>query len=303
LVSWRNHQKQKSLFARRIFAVSEYELSNGTLRFFDVKGLLKKKWTLVKEIPVYEITSIESYWNELSVTWNGVTNLFFRKDSFESFSDLRQKILVLLEERRKTLEFDEKASLRKTDLISIIGASIDIVDLSFDILIGLQEKRVDWKRLEVYSSSLAENLNFPLQTLVPFMLDFQKISSAVNKQVPKETSKEVYRILKSAYGYFDSLKPEDDLKETHPNFQDAKAIINAYYTLNDLLLGKVVGEKDNKKEKHQLESVLQILVNNTNFKVGIEELKIGIDKVISENDLESIIEDVRAIFREKITQF
>jgi hypothetical protein len=303
LVHRDDRQEKELLFSRRIFAISEYELSNNALKFFDVKGLHKKHWVQIKEIPIYEITNIESYWNELSVTWNGITNLFFRKDSFESFSDLRERILFLQEERRKTLESEEKTNLRKTDLKIVISASMNIVDLLFDILMGLHEKRVDWKRLDSYNNSLTENLKFSLQSLEPFLLDFQKMSSAISKQIPKEVSVEAYSLLKLTYRYFDGLKLEDDLKEAHPNFRDAKSIIIAYYTLNDLLLGKAVREKDNRKEKHQLDSVLQILAYNTNFEVDIEHLKDIIDREIPQSDLEIVVEDVRSIFKEQLSQF
>ena len=145
MVRWRKHQEKELPFSRRIFAISEYELSNDTLKFFDEKGLLKKQLVLIRQIPVYEITSIESYWNELSVTWNGITNLFFMKNSFESFSKLRDQIKDLLDQQRKDLEFKGKADERRADLTSVMEASIGVVDISFDMLMGLREKRVNWK--------------------------------------------------------------------------------------------------------------------------------------------------------------
>jgi regulatory protein YycH of two-component signal transduction system YycFG len=92
------------------------------------------------------------------------------------------------------------------------------------------------------------------------------------------------------------------LKEIHPNLQDYKNVIIAYYILNDLLLGKVVEDKENKKELHQLESILQLLANNTNFKVDIDALKAILNMAIPENDLESFVEDTRAIFRQQLIQ-
>ena len=133
-------------------------------------------------------------------------------------------------------------------------------------------------------------------------MDLSKISYAITKQTPREISEEAYNILESIYGYFDSLSPEDDIKEYHPNFKDAKAIINTYFTLNNLFLGKIVGEKDNKKEKHYLESELQILDYDAKFKVNTTDLAAIMDKATTENDLESIIEEMRSIFREQLKQ-
>ena len=157
-----------------MFAISEYELSNGTLKFFDVKGLRKEHRVLIKEIPVFEITSVETSWNELNVTRNGITDSFFRKDSFESFSELRDKIRNMLEERRKTLEFNEKAIIRKKDLTSIIDASMGIADLSFDVLIELNEKRIDWNRLDGVTANFKENLTLPSKKLRRFSWIYRK---------------------------------------------------------------------------------------------------------------------------------
>jgi hypothetical protein len=101
------------------------------------------------------------------------------------------------------------------------------------------------------------------------------------------------------YGYFNGSCLDDNLKETCPNIQNAVGVILAYHTLNDMLLGRVVGEKDNKKESLSLETVLQSLANETNVKVNVEELKGSIDRMGVENDEESVVEDARAIFKEQ----
>jgi hypothetical protein len=207
------------------------------------------------------------------------------------------------EKRQKLIAEYGKATFRRNELVEVINASIGIVDLSFDILIGLHKKRINWQLLEGYSKAFGETLSFTGQSMPSLNLGFLKISSAIKNQVPKETSKEAYSILKVIYGYFDSLSFDDDLKASVPNFLSTKAIILSYYTLNDLLLGKAVGDKENKKEAHQLESVLQILTNDSSFKVNIEELMVSIGKVIPENDLETFIDNSRGIFKEWLSSF
>ncbi len=186
------------------------------------------------------------------------------------------------EKRQKLIEDYWQVSSRRNELIDVINVSIGIVDLSFDILIGLQNKRINWQLLEDYSKAFGETLTFTGQWMPSLNLNFLKISSAIKNQIPKETSKEAYSILKLIYDYFDTLSLDDDPKENAPNFLSAKAIILSYYTLNDFLLGKAVGDIENKKETHQLESVLQILTNSTNFKVNIEQLMVNIGKTIPE---------------------
>lgn len=283
-------------------AVTKYEVSDNKVTFFAAKGVVKKRWVLIKEIPVYEITSIESFGNELSINWNGAVYSFVFKKKSESFGPLRDQIQGLLEEQKKTMESNEKVHLRKSDLTGVINASIGIVDLSFNILMGLHEKRVNWTRLESYADSLGNNLNFKGQTMAPSNLDFAKVSAAIKRQVPKEISKEAYNILKSIYGYFEGLKPDVDLKENNLNIQKAKAVILAYFTLNDLLFGKVIGEKDSQKESLALEGVLQGLANESNVKVNVEELNVSVDRFGVEGDSESVIEDTRAIFMEQLKQ-
>ena len=282
--------------------VIKVEVIDDTVKFFDAKGFLKKRLVVVKEIPVYEITVIENFGNELSVTWKDVTHTFFMKGKAEAFGKLRDEVNRMLEEHQKSLENNEKATLRRNELLGVINASIGIIDLSFDVLIGLQAKRINWQQVEDRSNGFGENLSFTGQTMPQLNLDFSNVSSAIKRQVPKGTSKEAYNILKTIYEYFNGLSLNDDLKDYRPNLQNAKAVILAYYTLNDLLLGKAVGDKENKKENSQLETVLQNLANETNFKVNIDELKGNIDKMGLESDRESIIEESRGIFKEQLKQ-
>ena len=208
----------------------------------------------------------------------------------------------MFEEEHKSIWADEQVALRRTELLAVVKDSIGHIEMSFDILMGLQEKRINWERLDKYSEAFGPNLNFKLQTMSPLILDFLKISSAISSQNIQKTSKEAYNILKTIFEYFNGLSIDDAFKESVPNFQSAKAIVLAYYTLNDLLLGKVVGDKENKKESHQLESDLEILAKNTIFNVNIQELRFNIEKVTPENDLESVIDDIRGIFKEQLKQ-
>ena len=97
-----------------------------------------------------------------------------------------------------------------------------------------------------------------------------------------------------------NLSLEDEIKDNHPNFENSKALISAYYTLNDLLLGKVVGDKENKKENEYLEENLQNLGSGTNVKVNAEELLGSISKMGLDVDKESVIEASRGIFKEQL---
>jgi hypothetical protein len=281
--------------------VDKFEVSDNAAKFFAAKGLGKKQWILVREIPVLEIEHIENLDNELSVTWKGVTDSFFTKEKTDSFGKLVEQVNGILEDQRKTVETNEKAALRRSELLGVINSSIGIVDLSFNVLIGLQDKRIDWQQLEAFSNGFGENLNFTGQTLPPLNLDFSRIASAVKTQGPTEASKEAFNILKATYEYFNGLNPDEGIKENPPSFQTAKTLILAYFLLNDLLFGKFVGDKENSRETSELETALQNLAE-ANFKVDVEELKRSIDKIGLEDDKQTLIDDSRAVFKEQLKQ-
>ena len=280
--------------------VTKAEITNYTVNFSVAKGLLKKRLVTVKEIPVAEITAVEGLHNELTVTWKGAADSFVLQKKGESFGKLRDQIQGLIDEQQKTRENNAKAALRRSDLAQVIEGSMGVVDLSFDMLMALQVKKVNWEGLEAYVNDLGQNFAFAGQTMAPFSLDFSKVSEAIKNQVPEKVSQETFNLLQSIYGYFDELNLEEDLQTAHPNFSDAKAVISAYYTLNDLLLGKIVGEKNNKKESQVLEVALQNLANETNFKVNFEDLLDSFTKMGSDFDVESVIWDSREIFKEQL---
>ncbi len=298
-------QENPSKKQQKSLEVAKVEVSDNIARFFVAKGLGKKQLLVVREIPVLEIEHIEKLGNELSVTWKGATDSFFTKEKTNIFGKLVDQINGILEDQRKTKENNEnneKASLRRNELLAIINTSIGIIDQSFNVQIGLQEKRINWQQLEGFANGFGENLSFTVQTMPPLNLGFSKIAYAIKSQIPKETSNEAFSILEAVYEYFNGLNLDDDPKENNPNFHDAKSVILAYFMLNDLLLGKVVGDKENNEEISQLESVLQNLAAETNFKVNIDELKGSIDKIDVASNRENVIERSREIFKQHLKQ-
>ncbi|MCW3994845.1 MAG: hypothetical protein NWE98_01685 [Candidatus Bathyarchaeota archaeon] len=282
--------------------IEKAEVVGDNVEFSVRKGLFRKRWFPIKRIPVYEIQAMELAESQISISWQEFADSFAYKKKNESFVKLRDQIISLLEERKKALEREQKALLRKNDLTGAINASINVVDLSFDILMALQVKRINWNRIESYANGLGKGLNFAGPTIVPFNLDFSQVHAAIKEQEPKETTKETLSVLNSIYGYFNGLSPEDDIAETHPNFKDTKAVISAYYMLNDLLLGRVVGERDSKNESAALETTLMGLASETKFKMNVDELKGYFDNVLAGSDFEGVVEEVREVFRGQLKQ-
>jgi hypothetical protein len=280
--------------------VERYEISNYILKFLVEKGLFKKRWVVIKEVPINEITLINGSGSELWVTWKGVTGSFVIKNKESSFKGLPEQIQSLIDEQQKNLENAAKADQRKHELAEIVDASVCIIDLSFDMLMSLQVKPVSWEKLEIYTKSLTEKMCFAQQTLSPLNLDFSKITDAIKSQTPKEASKETFNVLNSIYGYFNNLRIEEELEAAHPNIKDTKAAILASFTLNDLFLGKIVGEKDSQEESQTLETALQNLSKDTNFKLTYQDLKANFDKMDPDAENEGIVESSREIFKKKL---
>jgi hypothetical protein len=287
------------LFPRRVFTVSDFELSNGILKFFNLQGLFRKKAVVIREIPVSEICSVESYWNELSITWNGVTNIFFKKNSFESYSDLRDKILALLEENQATLLKRQNAGLRQTELVALIKGVAPVIDVCFDVLMLLHEKRLDWAKINQISINMLQDLTLTGQTLPPLSLNFSNFSHAVTTKTPEVVSTEVYSLLWAIHDYFWNL-PQGEAADEQVNFKSVLAIIDSYYAINDIFLGKVVEDKDNDKETQFLEWSIARFSENLCLNVNVEALKDNFSKFDLVDDKAEAISDARRIFIEQI---
>ncbi len=288
--------KQKNLSGLK---VDKYEVAEDKVKFFKTKGLFKKRWVVEKEYPIYELTAIESLGNWLSLTWNNQTYQFMLKKGL-SFAELQEQIHDKQSERQKANALNQRAAQRRADLLNLIQLSLPIVDSSFDILIGLHAKRVDWHQIEGYSQTLGLSFNIDCPTLPPLSIDFAAVDTAVKGQAAKDTARETLAVLKTVHGYFRGLKPEDDLASFNPNFELAKAAILAYYTLNDLLLAKVIGEKDTSKEVVYFEELLMSF-DGTGIKADSAAFLGAIEEVAVEGKRDSAVFGVRAFFREQLT--
>lgn len=279
--------------------VAKYEVAEGKIKFSNMKGLFKKRWVVEKEYTVYELTAVETQANWLSLTWNNTVYQFMLKSKGESFAKLQEQIHLLQSERQKANALEERVALRKADLLELIDRSLPLVESSFDILIGLHAKRVDWHQIEANSQTLGVSFSVKPATLPALELDLTAIDAAVKSQIAKDTSKETLSVLKAVHGYITSLKPEDDLAGFNPNCEHAKAAVLSYYTLNDLLLAKVVGEKENGKEVAYLVELLKSF-EGTGVNVDLATLLGIVNGSAVESQRDNAVFEVRALFREQL---
>jgi hypothetical protein len=277
--------------------ISKAEIADNKLKFSTKQGLLRKKWVILKEIPLTDLFLLESVGSTLTVTTKDATFMFGYPKKGESFSKFQTEVAEALEAQHKARLAQEQAARRRSDLNGLIHASTHIVDVSFDILMGLQQKRVNWPLLEGYVNRLGGTPSFWGPTVPPLSLDFSAVDAAVKRRVPQEASDETFAMLKLVYAYFEALKKEET-SQLHPNFKDAHAVVAAYYTLNDMLFAKVVGAKENQNETSALKTHLDALAADTTFQVDFEALTKSVSQIGGlDVDVGDAVEDTRDLFK------
>jgi hypothetical protein len=281
-------------------SITKYEIAGEKIKFQDIQGLFKKRLVTVKEFPIYEVSAVESSANWLSLIWKDETYSFLLKKKTDSFAKLQEQIQSMLLEHKTALEKQDKTTLRRKELLNALDVFLPIVDSSFDILMGLHQKRADWSHLEAIMQPLGNSFSFKAESLPPLEINFSNISAAIESQAAKETSKETFNALKTIHDYFQGLKAEDDLADGIPNFEHVKAVIMVYYTLNDLLLAKITGERDSKIEVSYLDSMIKMLSMATNVKLGSETLLAIVNRLDVGVNRVDVVGVARALFREQL---
>ena len=282
--------------------VEKYEVAEDTLKFSNMKGFGRKHWVVIKEIPLKEATAVEFEGNWLNVTWQEDSHQFLLKKKGASFAKLYEQLQEKLEANRQSQLKLEQAALRRTELLAAINTFLPAVDAAFNVLLALHEKRVNWELLEDYISPLGNDLSFRAETLSPLELDFTRVAAAVKREVPSETSTEVFMVLKTIYRYFEALNPEEDFANYSPNCEHAKALMLGYYILNDLMLARILGDTNSEKEMVTFEGVLAELASQFNFKLASDGFEQYFGALDDAEQREGAVLDARLQFRKQLKQ-
>ncbi|MCW3999562.1 MAG: hypothetical protein NWE93_04935 [Candidatus Bathyarchaeota archaeon] len=288
-------------------AAAKFELADEKLKFLASKGLFKKRWDIIKEFPLNEVSATQVHREMFGVTWNEVEYWFkFKKSKKEELSKLHEQIQKLLGERELKKEAEtrkaQRVALRKSELLATLNASLPLIDGSFDVLMGLHKKRLNWPLLQGYAAAMASGVSFEGQMLPPLKLDASQVAAAIQNQASRDTSKEAFNVIKAIHGYFADLKDEAELVDVAPNCEHVRLVVFAYLALNDLMFAKVVKEKDSQKEVAFFEETLQGLAGQTRFRVDAEELVSGLEGLGVEADREGVVLEVRGLFRGQLSQ-
>ena len=105
------------------------------------------------------------------------------------------------------------------------------------------------------------------------------------------------------HDYFNRLaRSNESLKKVHPNYHDAKTTIIAYYLLNDIILARIVGDKEIGREHNELAMMVDNLSKGTNLKINVAAIKLVIAKLDVEKDKEGIIKETRFVFKQQLKE-
>jgi hypothetical protein len=286
----------------RNFGNGTLELVDNTIKFYTESGRFRKRREIAREIPITDIDSVERVGNDFSITWKGVTDIFVIEET-ELFEPIYERITEALKGQRKSVEDKEAANQKRNELIKMLGVTMEMVNSLFDVLRSLHG-RVDFNLVEGYFKNSEESFrSLTDQKTGTITLDFAKLSSAVKERRPEEISKETYSILRALYEYFNGVTSKNEpLEQIHPNYHDAKTIVQAHYTLNDVIFGTIVGDEEVGKESNELVIMLDDLSKATNLKIDVDAIRNIIDKLGTEKGKESVIQESRAIFRQQLKE-
>ena len=282
-------------------------LGSGTLEFIDniikfymEKGRIRKRKELCRNIPMADIEGISRVGKELSITWKGFTDIFVIEET-EIAGTIFEKIPQMSTKQRRMHEDKEVKKQQSIEVNNMLSATIEITNSLFDILRSLHGW-VDWNSIENFlklSEEKAGKLTDQNRGLIE--LNFTNLSLAIKERIPEETSKETYNLLKLLHDFSTKLETENkSLDEIHPNYSDARIIIQAHYLLNDIILGTLVGDEEIDKELNVLSMTLDDLSKETGSKININAIKKVITKLCAEKGKESVIKKCRAAFDKQL---
>ena len=233
--------------------------------------------------------------NALSITWKDTIETFTTKESSQ-VEAVYEKITAHLTKRKDETEKQTAVEEKRLELAQTTVNVMDTADSLFSILKRLHG-RVDWKLVEVGYKQVEENAGkLAQQNANPLNLDLKPLSSAVEEHSAKEAGEKTFGVLKALYDGFDGLVSSTiSAEETHPSPRDAKLSIQALYMVNDMLLGKVVGDEETAKEGAELLKVLKELAKNAESKIDVSAVKDSLGETYdSKENLEQFAEDLRS---------
>jgi len=268
----------------RNFGNGVLEVSNDTVKFYVETGRFRKHRETIRNIPIAEIESLERQENDLSLTWKENTDVFAVAETSKVLA-IHERILAGLKEQQKpaesTVAETQKETEKTNQLIQETASTIEVANALFTILRHMHG-RVDWKLVELGFQQVDEASAKLTSLGTDFaFLDVTPISVAVQQRYPKEIADRTFEALKTLHKHFnsDDSSPTEGADKPRPNKKDSRVLVQAFYVLNDLTIGAVVGDKDFEKETTELMKLLDELAKQPNSRIDMNAVKTSFEKL------------------------
>ena len=284
------------------FGAGTFEFVDNNVRFYVEKGRLRKRKEIAEEIPVAEIEGTSLDGKRIGIVRLGITEMFTIKEA-ESVAVTYEKITAVLKEQQEIRANKEAAKLEQQQLVSKLNGAIDVTDGLFDLINGLHG-RVDWDEMKNRAKNSEEIIGSLLDQEVQIVnLDFAQLSSAVKEHKTEEIPKIAFNALKSLYDHFNELSSKNPfLEQIHPNYQDARAVIQSYYTLNDIILGNIVGDQKIAEEIKEFLAMIDNLSKQVGLTLNTEAMREAVSKLQTESAKDSAVQEYRSVFKQQLKQ-
>ncbi len=281
------------------FGKGALDVVDNAVKFYVEKGLLMKRKEIAEAIPLAEIEDASLDGKRIGIVRSGIMEMFTVTNA-ESAAGTYEEIAKVLKEQQEIRANQEAAKLEQQQLIVKLNGALEVTDGLFDLINGLHG-RVDWDEMNDCAKNSGESVNLLNHEVQIVNLEFAQLSSAIKERKTEEISRITFNGLKSLYDHFSELSTKSpSLEQSHPNYQDARVLIQSYYTLNDIILGDIVGDQNIAEEIKEFLTMIDILSKQASLAVNTEALREAASKLQAENAKDSVIREFRSVFKQQL---
>jgi hypothetical protein len=211
--------------------------------------------------------------------------------------------MAALKGRTKEAENKEIADQKQVGLTQLTLKTMETADSLFNILKNLHG-RVDWSLVENSFKQSEENVKSLVSQANSLCLDITQLSAVVQERRPKEIAEKTYDVLKTLYEHFVGMSSSgENTEQLHPDYREARSLIQASYVLNDMQLGAVVGDDAIEKEGAELLKVLDDLAKVPGLKIDVNAVKASFDKMCAEKEKQGLVaEEIRLMLEQQLKE-
>jgi hypothetical protein len=242
-----------------------FELAENAIRFYHAKSPYRKNKEDNNETAIADIDNLSREENQIIIISKSKEETFAFKESLTAL--VYESINKAWINQKKPLE-ETVFNQQQTELAKTFKVVTNIVDSLFDALVSLHG-RIDWDYTEScvkrYQKTAASAKG---QTLLEPSPKFERLFSSIKERQVEESSKEIQRTLELLYRNVFGINSENlMLNKFGPRDNAFKGAILAYFTLNDILLGHVVGDEESVRESNELAIILNGLAQTSNTQI------------------------------------